>query len=917
MITLTNTGSMSLTVAGIALAGANPSDFAESTTCGTTVSPNGSCTITVTFSPLGNFARTASLTVNDNAVGSPQTATLTGSGLSGQVTVSPSSLIFPAQSIGTLSSPRNIILTNAGTATFAISSIAVGGANAGDFSETNGCDGSLSPNASCTISVAFSPAALGTRTAWVTIADSLFSSPQTAALTGTGSGAVVTLAPGALTFAGQSLGTTSATQSVTLTNTGNTTLTITSLGAAGANPGDFTVTDTCGSSVAVNASCTILAAFTPATIGNRTTSVSIADNAGGSPQTVSLSGSGSAPSASITTASLAFSSQNLGTTSAAQTFSLNNTGNAPLTISGIALTGANSGDYGETSTCGSSLAAAGSCSISVTFTPAAAGNRTATLSITDNSSNVAGSRQSVSLSGMGTGPFVSVPSTLSFGSQSQGVASTPETISVTNTGNASLNITSVAVTGGNAGDFAETNTCLGTPVAANGGTCTISVTFTPTAINSRVASITIVDNAPASPQVVMLTGTGTASVASLSAVTLNFGNQPILTAGSPQTITLTNTGQMALTITAVSVTGANAGDFAETNTCPLSPGSLAATDSCTITVTLTPSAPGSRVAAVNIADNATAGSPQVVSLIGTGIGGSVGLSAASLSFGTQSVGSTSAAQGITVTNTGNANLTITRITVTGSNAGDFAETNTCSGSLAVNGTCAINVTFTPTTAGMRTAGLTLTDSATNSPQTVSLTGTGSTPIASLSPTTFTFTSQPATTGSSPQSFTLSNTGNATLDITSIAFVGANAGDFSQNTTCGATLAANANCTIVATFTPAAAGSRSGTLVVTDNSNNTAGSTQSSLLAGTGTHDVMLSWTASSTPGVMGYYVFRATVSGAESTTPLNSSPATPLSFVDTSVAGGTTYYYVVTAVASDGITQSSPSNEASAQVPTP
>jgi len=191
------------------------------------------------------------------------------------------------------------------------------------------------------------------------------------------------------------------------------------------------------------------------------------------------------------------------------------------------------------------------------------------------------------------------------------------------------------------------------------------------------------------------------------------------------------------------------------------------------------------------------------------------------------------------------------------------------------------------------------------------------PLAVLSPTSFTFASQPATTSSSPEHFTLSNTGNDTLTIASIGFSGTNAGDFIQNTTCVATLAANTTCTIAVVFTPPASGGRSGTLVVTDNSGNVAGTTQSSTLTGTGLHDVVLAWTASPTNGVSGYDIFRGTTSGGESTAPLNSSRVNATSYVDTNVAAGTTYYYVVTAVASNGTTQSSGSNEASATVPSP
>ncbi|MFZ0963004.1 MAG: choice-of-anchor D domain-containing protein [Terriglobia bacterium] len=210
---------------------------------------------------------------------------------------------------------------------------------------------------------------------------------------------------------------------------------------------------------------------------------------------------------------------------------------------------------------------------------------------------------------------------------------------------------------------------------------------------------------------------------------------------------------------------------------------------------------------------------------------------------------------------------------------------------------------------------------TNSPQTVSVTSTrtGATPIAGLSPASFTFASQPATTSSSAESFTLSNTGDASLTIAGIGFTGTNASDFSQNTTCGATLAASTTCTIVVVFTPTASGSRSGTLVVTDNSNNVAGSTQSTALSGTGLHDVVLTWTASPTSGIMGYIIYRSTTEGEEispSATPLNSTPINATNYVDLNVTAGTTYYYAATAVAANG-TQSSDSSEASATVPSP
>ena len=634
-------------------------------------------------------------------------------------------------------------------------------------------------------------------------------------LTGTGgSGPAASLSSGSITFGGQNLSTTSAAQSVTLTNTGNATLAITNIGIVGTDPGDFAVTSTCGGSVAANASCTIGVTFTPGSVGGRTASVSIADNAGGSPQTVNLTGTGNGPIAGVTTTNLVFSSQSLGTTSAAQSFTVNNTGNVALSITGIALSGANSSDFGDTTTtCGSSLPANASCTVNVIkFMPTANGTRSAILTITDNSNNVAGTQQSVSLTGTGSGPALSyAPNSLTFNSQTLGTTSTAQTISVSNIGNAALNIASLAVTGANAGDFSQTNNC-GASVAA-GGNCTINVTFAPTALGNRLALVSITDNSVGSPHSVSLVGTGTAPVANLSAANLSFGNQGLLTTSASQPVTLSNTGNVSLSITSVAITGANSGDFSQNNTCG---NAVAAGGNCAVTVTFTPSAVGSRAASINITDSA-AGSPQIVTLGGTGTGAVVSLTAAGLSFSSQALGSTSSSQIVTVNNTGNATLNLSALVLTGTNPGDFAQTNTCGIPVAAGSSCTMSVTFTPTATGARAASITLTDNASDSPQTISLTGTGSGPIAGLSAPSLAFNSQNLGTTSSAQSLTLNNTGNASLSISGVALSGTNAGDYAQTNTCGAAVAANSSCTISMTFSPSAPGPRTATVTITDNS----------------------------------------------------------------------------------------------------
>jgi hypothetical protein len=175
-------------------------------------------------------------------------------------------------------------------------------------------------------------------------------------------------------------------------------LVISNIAISGTNRGDFTQTNDCGTSVAAGASCTFSVTFAPTASGNRSASLSITDNAGGSPQQVSLTGTGVGPMATLNPTSLSFRNRKVGTTSKAKTTQLKNTGNATLTISSIAITGTNASDFSQTNNCPSSLAAGAQCNINLKFSPTATGTRTASLSISDNAAN---SPQTASLTGTG------------------------------------------------------------------------------------------------------------------------------------------------------------------------------------------------------------------------------------------------------------------------------------------------------------------------------------------------------------------------------------------------------------------------------------------------------------------------------------------------------------------------------------
>jgi hypothetical protein len=284
-VTLSDPSGAPFSVTNIAVSGA----YTQSNNCITKLLPGQNCTINVTFAPAALGASNGTLTLTDTTHASPQVIPLTGTGVNGPfLQLSPARMTFPSTAVGTTSASQSVMLTNMGNAALTITNIAVAGGNAGDFAESNTCGGSLAPGGACSVSVTFTPTAGGVRVAALTITDSAPGSPQMVNLSGISLGSQVMLSPASLTFATRATGTTSASQSVTLTNSGGAPLSVTTI----ATSGDFTQTNNCGTSVAAGGACQISVTFTPTAGGSRTGSVTITDNAPGSPQTVMLTGTG-------------------------------------------------------------------------------------------------------------------------------------------------------------------------------------------------------------------------------------------------------------------------------------------------------------------------------------------------------------------------------------------------------------------------------------------------------------------------------------------------------------------------------------------------------------------------------------------------------------------------------------------------
>ena len=313
----------------------------------------------------------------------------------------------------------------------------------------------------------------------------------------------------------------------------------------------------------------------------------------------------------------------------------------------------------------------------------------------------------------------------------------------------------------------------------------------------------------------------------LSPVVLPFGVVPTSITSPPQTVTVINNTGAAVAFTGILATAGFVVDPTGT-TCSTS-AVLAIGAKCTVAVTFTPAAAGVQTGTLTFTDGAPGGT-QVVDLAGTGVASVVSLAPATLTFSGQAVGAQSAPQTVTLTNSGSGPLTISSVTVTGSG---FAQTNTCGSTVAAGSTCAISVTFTPASSATSSGVLSVADNATGSPQTVSVSGSGVSPAASLSTSALNFGSQVVNTRSStPQSVTLTNTGNANLSVNNVTVSGTNAGEFTllQKSPCGSSIGAGSSCNIQLNFKPSMSGPRSASLSIADSA---PGSPQTVALSGTG------------------------------------------------------------------------------------
>jgi hypothetical protein len=845
--TITNSASVAaLDLTGIAVD--PPSHYARTGGSCTTVGANnvaagsGTCTIIVEFTPgaLG-AAPAGTLTIGhnaDNGPANPFEVGLTGTGTQATFSASSTSLDFATVQLGVPKALPAITITNTATdptATLVFSSDPTSagvrtGAGKDDYAVVSNCapgNPVAANNGTCTITVTFTPTVLGARPATLTLASDATNTPLVVNLTGSGTA----LPEPAVTFPASdfpdtTIGETAAqTRLVTIVN--DRTLDI---GYSVPNTTDFNVvSESCPTHVVPGGggSCTVTWRFQPQLAGGetrRTANVTFSfTGSGGNPAPSNVVG-GLAGRALLPLGAPAALTPNAGFGLPATTSTLlSNRSATPITLSALSFSGAAAADYALDATNGcalaSSIAAGSSCTLVVRFDPSTGGTRNATLTITH---DALGSPQAIALNGSATQGAIQLTSfALSFGDTALNANAT-QTITVENAGTQALNFSALNLTGAAVGDYTRGGSCTaGTPLAV-GALCTVAITFQPTALGARSASLTITSDASNGPATVTLSGTGVpipAPVVTLAPTAIDFGAQTVGNSLYPtRVIRLSNTGNAPLASIAVSLTGAA---YSTASVCPAT---LAPAAGCDIEIRFTPAAANTDYAGTLRVTSNAAGSPHTAALAGRGTAAVLPAlvwspAVTSLDFGIVSSGTVSAPQTATLLNQGPGGVELTVLNAIGPAATSFGIVG---GSCAVGmqlfegQSCTVQFAFAPASAGVRTASVQVASTG-SFPPALALAGTGTggpTPGATLSVAALDLGDTRVGSRSQPAEVTITSSGSGALQLTALAVDGP---FVVQGGTCPAlphTLPAGSSCSVALMFLPQSEGAMTGTLRVT-------------------------------------------------------------------------------------------------------
>jgi hypothetical protein len=597
----------------------------------------------------------------------------------------------------------------------------------------------------------------------------------------------------------------------------------------------------------------------------------------------------------ITPASLSFPNVTVGST-ATQLATVTNTGSQSVNITQLSLSAS------EFSTSGVAmpltLAPGQSTQFKVAFKSSTAGSVSGTLSATTSRGGGSTKVRLNGNAGKNASQLSLSASSLKFGNVLVDGTST-QAVTVKNSGSSDLKISQLAVSGTG---FSVSGVAAPVTLPA-GQAMALQATFAPTTAGSASGSVTITSDAQTPISTVSLSGTGMNATYTMSLTpgSVSFGNINLGSTGS-QTVQLGNTGNSSVTVSQVAASGSGVSVSGLAAAVTIAP-----SQSVPLTVKFAPTTSGTVAGSLTVTNSE--GINAVAAVTGVGVQAGISVTPSSASFGSVVTGSTNS-QTIQLKNSGTASLTVSQVAATGS--GFSVSGVSVPLTLAPGASSTFNVQYAPTTAGAVNGSVTIVSNAPNSPSTVSLSGTGTaaTYTLSVNPASLSFGS--VNNGSTAsQTFSVTNTGNSNVAISGMSATGAGFSISSGSST--VTLSPNQSTSVSVQFAPTVAGSANGSVTIASNGTGS----NSVALSGTGVapqvnHRVALNWGASSS-SIAGYNIYRSAVSGS-SYAKVNSSLVGGISFTDSNVQTGTTYYYVATAVDANG-NESVYSNEVSAVVP--
>lgn len=597
--TITNTSLIPSGVGSFSIVGAGAADFSlipnfsnPGANCpgAPGLAPGETCTMLIGFTPTSSGARNATVLVGSSAANSPQSITLSGTGLAhtgSSVTLSPSSLTFSLAGV-----PQPVTVTNNGMTPIVIGPIMLNPSG----SETNNCGSSLAAQSICTIQVEATGGAGGSQTGTLTVNDGGVPGTETVPID-VQYPSNITFYWSPIDFGNLAVGVTSP------TNASNSIFSVEGAGVGpvsitGPNAADFSVQPV-PRQLGDHLDTFFYVQFTPSGVGPRT--ATLVTNYGNIP----LSGNGipDGPSLTITPASAVVGMLGVGAQIFAPAPGLQwtNDGSVVLTSSG-AITGPDASSFSLTASGNLTIAPTQSVPFTVTFTPSHVGVNTATLTVTDATS---GYSKSIPLTGYGEPDAPSVtPSILSFGPTGIGVQSAAQSMTISAPGGDPVSVS----------PYPDSNFVVSSGTCAIETPCQISVSFKPSNTSFYSLAYTVTDLVTEESTGFNLRGSGGVGSVSLSSSSLTFAARDIATTSISQTVMLTNTGDATLTISGITFAGANIGDFPiESNTCG---STLTSGANCAIGISFDPTASGTRTAVLQIISNA-ASSPDIIPLSGT------------------------------------------------------------------------------------------------------------------------------------------------------------------------------------------------------------------------------------------------------------------------------------------------------------